>query len=176
MWQECALLGIDHSDVRGLADRNMGVLIISDEPEKPSFHQIQLLKEEIQALGEKVDLVTLTSTTICLNEKEIRKNSILMTFLEQRLLEKKYSTIVVSLVLKNLKRLFSDSNNIVDIVQRLASETEIFVFGGHSLLKEVKKDKSSNLFLYQRPGVGKVTKQFKQDLVDHIERAAKHRP
>jgi quinolinate synthase len=156
--------------LRGLADPEMGVLIISDEIEKSSFHQIHLLKEEIQALGEKVDLVTLTRNTICLNEKEISKDLTLMTFLEQRLLEKKYPIIAVSLVLKNFKRLFSDSNNIVDIVEKLSSETEIFIFGGYSLLKEMEKDKSDNLFLYQRPGVSKVTKQFKQDLVNHIRK------
>lgn len=151
----------------------MGVLIISDEPEKSSFHQIHLLKKEIQALGEKVDIITLTSNRIWLNEKEIASDLTLMAFLEKRLLEEKYQIIAVSLVLKNFKRLFSDSNNIVDTVEKLSSETEIFIFGGYSLLKEMEKDKVDNLFLYQRPGVSKVTKQFKRDLVKHIEKRQK---
>ena len=148
----------------------MNVLIVSDEPERKSFTQISSLKKEIMRLDRnKVDSFTFSKKGIFLNEERIGNNvGIALKLLESLLNERTYRLIVISLDLNNLRKLFLENQNILNLIKSTSPQTDTFLFGASSVLDKLKKEKTAHVFLYSRPDVSKLTKDFKNDVINHI--------
>ena len=154
----------------------MNALIISDEPERKSFGQILSLKKEIQGLcRNKVDLLIFSNKGIFLNREQIgKKAGTAVKLLESLLSEKTYGLIVISLELNNLKKLFPEKRSILELIKDTSPQTGTFLFGASSVLNKLEKERIVRVFLYSRPGVSKLTREFKNDVIDYI-RAKKSR-
>jgi hypothetical protein len=141
------------------------VLIISDDPESKLFYQITSLRKAIQELGENVDLLVLSDKGTFLNKKRIdekvRENSRFLKLISR---EKPYAVIVVSLELNNLKKLFLEKPNIFHFLRNCSPMTRTYVSGASSVLSKIP------LLVYPRPGVTKLTRKFKEDLIDYIKK------
>jgi len=149
----------------------MRALMISDDPERKSFAQMLGLKKEIQNLHRKVDLFTFSKAGILLNQEHFAKEQGMVAESLERLLRgKTYSEIIISLSLKNLRTLFPVEEDVVDTIEEISPETSVFIFGASSILQRLAKRKAPNVFLYYRPGVSKLTREFKNDVISHIER------
>jgi hypothetical protein len=149
----------------------MNVLIVSDEPERKSFDQIISLKNEIQELGrDKVYLFIISNKGIFLNEERIEKRGgIVLRLLERVLNERTYGLIVVSLELNNLKELFPPKGNILDLIKDTSPQTDIFLFGASSILGKLERENTIRVFLYRRLGVSKLTKEFRNDVINYVK-------
>lgn len=149
----------------------MNILLISDEPERESFCQITSLKKEMQGLARSnVDLFVFSNKGIFLNQKQIgEKASLALKLLERLISEKKPDLVVVSLKLNNLKKLFPEKLNILDLIKSTSHKTDIFLFGAASVIDRLEKERN-RVFSYSRPGVSKLTSEFKNDLIDYIKK------
>jgi hypothetical protein len=149
----------------------MNILLISDDPERKSFGQIASLKKQMQGRGRNnVDLFIFSNKGIFLNQGKIgKKASLALTLLERLISEKKHDLIVVSLKLNNLKKLFPEKWNILDLIKRTSHKTDIFLFGAASVIDRLEKERKNRVFLYSRPGVSKLTSEFKNDLIAYIK-------
>ncbi len=149
----------------------MNVLMISDETESQSFGQILSLIGEIQKFcGNKVDLLTFSNKGILLNQARIGKKAYkAVELLERVLSEKKYDLIVVSLKLSNLRELFPEKRNILDSIEDISPQTATFLFGASSVITKLNKEMPIRVFLYSRPGVSKLTRDFKNEIIDYVK-------
>jgi len=149
----------------------MGILIISDEIESKSFGQILSLKREIQGLRRnRVDLFVFSNKGILVNHEKIGEETDNPINILKKLLRKKtYDLIVISLKLVNLRRLFSQKRNVLNMIEMNSPQTNIFLFGASSTLDKLKEKRTKNVFLYARPGVSKLTKEFRNDVIDYIK-------
>lgn len=149
----------------------MNILMISDETESKSFGQILSLKGEIQKFcGNKVDLFTFSNNGIFLNQARIGKKAYkVVELIEGVLGEKTYDLIVVSLKLSNLRELFPKKRNILDSIEDISPQTTTFLFGASSVINKLNKEKPIRVFLYSRPGVSKLTREFRNDVIDYIK-------
>ncbi len=148
----------------------MPILIISDDPERMSFSQILILKQKIQRLFPKVDLFIFSKGNILLNQKLIGKTKdIAIRVLENILKKKKYNTIIISLSLNNLKKFLPKKRNVLEIIKEVSPRTDIFIFGASSLLNKLKKEELQNVFLFSRPGVNKLTIEFRNTVINHLQ-------
>ncbi len=144
------------------------VLIVSDDPEHESFRQILILKRNIEDISSKrVDLITLSDKGICLNGKLMTRDLSEIFAILKNILKRPYSTLIISLRLKHLKRLFSRGNNILDSICKVQPNITIFIFGANSILKTIKK--RENVFLRSRRGVAKLTQELKEAVIQHIK-------
>jgi len=150
----------------------MNILIVSDEPERKSFGQILSLKKEIQELNrDKVDLFVISTKGIFLNEKQIGKEAgIFLKLLERLLIEKTYDLIVVSLELNNLEKLFLQKRGFLDLIRDISPQTDAFLFGASRVLDILEKGRMIRVFLYRRPGVSKLTLEFKNDVINYVKK------
>ena len=148
----------------------MNILVISDEPERKSFGQILSLKKEIQRLGRnKVDLFVFSNMGIFLNKRRVgKKADMALKLLESLMSEKTYGSIVVSLKLNNLEKLFPKKRDILDLIKDASPQTDTFLFGASSVFSKLGKRRTNRVYLYSRPGVAKLTCKFKNDVIDHI--------
>jgi hypothetical protein len=149
----------------------MNILIISDDPERKSFCQILDLKQRIQELGGKVDMLVFSKNGIFLNGKQVQKSSVPPAgLLENILKKKKYATIVISVALNSMKYLFPGKLTTLRLIPRVSPKTDAFVFGASSMLERIEKDETMHLFFHPRHGVAKLTREFKNDLIAHIKK------
>ncbi len=150
----------------------MNVLMISDEPERKSFGQILSLKEQIEGLvRNKVDSLVFSDKGVFLNKERIGKEAgIALRLVESLLKERTYGLIVISLELHNLGKLFPEKEDILDLIADTSPQTATFLFGASSILDKLDKRKTIHVFLYSRPGVSKLTKEFRNDVIDYIKR------
>jgi hypothetical protein len=56
----------------------------------------------------------------------------------------------------------------LDMIKDASPETTLFLFGASSVLKKLGKQSSDHVFLYPRPGVSKLTIEFKNDVIDYV--------
>jgi hypothetical protein len=149
----------------------MNILLISDEPEKKTFEQITILKKEMEQAGRNgVDSFIFSKEGIFLNQKQIgKKANITLKLLEIVISRKKYDLLVISLKLSILKNLFLEKRSILEIINNLSPKTNIFLFGASSVIDRLEKEKTNHVFLYSRPGVSKLTSEFKNDLIGYIK-------
>ena len=148
----------------------MNILLISDEPERKTFDQITILKKEMERVGRnEVDSFIFSKEGIFLNQEQIgKKASIALKLLERLIVGKKFDLLVISLKLNNLKKLFLEKRSILDLIKNISPTTDIFLFGASSVIKTLDKEKTNHVFLYSRPGVSKLTIEFKNDLIDYV--------
>lgn len=148
----------------------MNVLIVSDDPERKSFRQILNLRREIRGLGRhKVDLLLFSNNGLFLNQDQIGKKANATVIFESVLRERTYGLIAISLKSSNLWKLFPEKRTILDAIEENSPQTDTFIFGASSVLERLDKERAANLFLYSRPGVGKLTRDFKKDLIGRIK-------
>lgn len=152
----------------------MGVLIISDYPDNKLFRQILILKNEVENLTKKqVDLITFSSLGVFLNRKqiitEIRKSTIL-NLLHKNLKRKTYLVYIISLTRKYLELILPAQQNILDLINKISPNATVFIFGASSILNDIKiEQKVQHVFFYPRPGVNKLTKEFKKRIIGRIK-------
>jgi len=144
----------------------MKIVIVSDDPDSPLFYQILNLKVEIESLVRKrVDLISISKKAIYFNRTkklEISDNTKTKKKLEEAFQTKNYDFYIFSLNKENLSILFGEKSNILDFID---SDAEIHVFGAWSKLKALQRQ---NIHLFRRPGVSKLTKEFKERIVSKI--------
>lgn len=148
----------------------MNVLIVSDDPERESFRQISMLKNDIEGITTKrIDLVAFSTSGVFLNQKLIAKKpneSEILATLENVLKRKEYSIFIISLGLRFLKQLFPDESNILDLVNKTSPEATVFIFGANCVIKTIRQKK--HVFKYPRRGVAKLTQEFKNSIISHV--------
>ena len=149
----------------------MRTLIISDEIDSKSFDQILSLKMEIQGLcRNQVDLFVFSNKGILMNREQIgEETDNAIEILKKLLGETTYDLIVISLKLVNLRRLFPEKRNVLNMIEMNSPQTSIFLFGASSILDKLKEKRIKNVFLYSRPGVSKLTREFRNDVIDYIK-------
>jgi hypothetical protein len=147
----------------------MNVLIVSDNPERKLFRQILKLKNDIgKIINGQVDLITLSSSGIFLNQKLImEKTGGILNSLEPLLRGKVYSTFIVSLESKHLRQLFLNKYNILNLIARTSPKAAVFIFGANRILKTIKQ--SEQVSLHPRRGVAKLTKKLKKQIITYIQ-------
>jgi len=145
----------------------MNVLLISDNPHQKTFGQIWALKKRIQEINADVDLLAFSNEGVFLNQEKVGAPGASTGLLEKVLKSKAYTVVAISLTLKNLRMLLPEKEDILNLIEDILPETAIFVFGGPSILGRLRR--APLVHLYQRPGVDKLTKAFKRDLIEHIK-------
>ncbi len=149
----------------------MKALVIADEPEAPDFDQIIGLRNAIQELVGKVDLLAFSKDSIFLNKKKIsEKGDTNIGSVQNILAKKRYSLIIVSLVTDNLKKLFFEKSNIMQYLRNSPSGVRMYVFGASDIPDEIVASRSVDLFPYSRQGAGKSTQEFKNAILDFIKK------
>lgn len=150
----------------------MNVLIIADEPDSPDFDQIIALKEAIQKLVGKVDLLSFSKDFILFNQKKISEKGDTNIGSAQNILAKKrYTLIVVSLGTDNLRKLFFKKSNIMQYLRNSPSRVRMYVFGSSDIPDEIVTSRSVDLFPYSRQGAHeKSTQEFENDIIDYIKK------
>lgn len=154
-----ACLGYDH----------VKVLIIADDPEAPAFDQIIGLRKAIEELVGKVDLLAFSRDCIFFNQKKISEKGDTNVGSSQNILAKKrYTLIIVSLGTDNLKKLFFEKSNIMQYLRNSPSRVRMYVFGASKDLNEILTSRSVDLVPYSRPGVAKLTQEFRNAILDYV--------
>jgi len=148
----------------------LNVLIISDDPKGQLFGQISGLRDTVRGLKSNVDLLVFSETYVLLNGKILRGTGSRVHFLEDILHRKSFDLVAVSLELDHLKDLFLRKPNILDFLKKHSPQARVYFFGASSVLGQIEKNSSIQLFLYPRRGVSKLTKEFKNDIVDFVKR------
>lgn len=151
----------------------MNILLISDDPKRPSFAVILNLKEQIESLRvNRVDLVSISKNGIFFDSKILEKDSnqsTVLSTLEKIIKRRNYRTIVISLRLDHLKKIFLGQPSILDLISNICPQASVFVFGGSSILGPIgKQDRLRSIQFYHRPGVAKLTHEFRDAIVNHI--------
>jgi len=154
----------------------MNILIISDDPEKESFRQIEIFKDFLQnKVKNKVDMFALSPECLFLNNRVISRRSdvsIILKKLEDILKSGLYSLYVVSLKVENFKKIFpSKRKNFLEMTEKYSRNSTIFIFGAPSILNNIKKfceELEITLFLKPRPGVAKITNELKKQILNYV--------
>jgi hypothetical protein len=147
------------------------VLIIADEPEAPAFDQIIGLRKAIQELVGKVDLLEFSRDCIFFNQKKISEKGDTNIGSAQNILAKRrYTLIIVSLAIGNLKKLFFEKSNIVQYLRNSPSRVRMYVFGASDIPDEIVTSRSVDLFPYSRQGAVKSTQEFKNAVLAYIRK------
>jgi hypothetical protein len=147
------------------------VLIIADEPEAPAFDRIIGLRKAIQELVGKVDLLAFSKDCIFFNEKKISEKGDTNIGSAQNILAKnRYTLIIVSLAIDNLKKLFFEKSNIVQYLRNSPSRVRMYVFGASDIPDEIVTSRSVDLFPYSRQGAVKSTQEFKNAVLAYIRK------
>ena len=68
----------------------------------------------------------------------------------------------------NLKKLFFEKSNIMQYLRNSPSRVRMSVFGASKVLNEILTSRSVNLFPYSRPGVAKLTPEFRNAVLDYV--------
>lgn len=150
----------------------MNILLISNDPERVSFGQILKLKKQIESLrAKRVDLVSISQNGIFFNskilERTFARNKLLSTL--EEIIRKNYHVIIISLTLQYLKGLFESDPNILDLAGKFCPGASIFIFGASSIRSLLEKQDKIGVRFYHRPGVSRLTQQFKHDIINHIK-------
>ena len=149
----------------------MKVLVIADDPEAPAFEQITGLQKTIEELTGKVDMLTVSKTGICFNKRKIgEKAGMDIGSVQNLLASKRYSLVIVSLETDNLTKLFFGKSNIMQLLRNSPSRVRMYVFGASKVLNEIAKSRMVDIFSYSRPGVAKITKEFKNAILDYVKK------
>ena len=149
----------------------MKVLIIADEPEAPAFDQIIGLRNAIQELVGKVDLLAFSRDSIFFNQKKIsEKGDTNIGSVQNLLAKKRYTLIIVSLAVDNLKKLFFEKSNIVQYLRNSPTRIRMYVFGASDIPDEIVTSRSVDLFPYSRQGTVKSTQEFKNAVLAYIRK------
>ncbi len=152
----------------------MKILMISDNPERPSFHQIENLREVLQSkLQKKIDLLVFSQKFFIFNEQKIEKHTFTQLLNELKLILDRglYSLFVISLEKSNGEKLFfSKDNNILDMISKYRDKSTVLIFTAQSVLNHVKEINEHNklelkLYLFPRRGVSKISREFKQQVL-----------
>jgi hypothetical protein len=147
------------------------VLIIADEPEAPAFDQIIGLRTAIEELVEKVDLLAFSRDCIFFNQKQISEKGDTNVGSAQNILAKnRYTLIIVSLAIDNLKKLFFEKSNIVQYLRNSPTRVRMYVFGATDFPDEIVTSRSVDLFPYSRQGAVKSTQEFKNAVLAYIRK------
>ena len=154
----------------------MKILIISDDPEKESFRQIEIFKNLLQNKAKnKVDLFALSPESLFLNNRLISRRTdihIVLEKLESILKRGLYSLYIVSLKGENFKKIFpSEKKDFLEMTEKYTKNSTIFIFGAPSILNNIKKfheELEINLFLKPRPGVAKITNELKKQILNYV--------
>jgi hypothetical protein len=151
----------------------LNVLIIADDPESTLFHQISILEDAIKETGANVDSLIFSTRGAFFNKRKLQKKRHAEAYLLEPILnEKAYVLIAVSLGLSNLKKLFLEEPNALHFSKKFAPEARMYVFGASSILCKIKRDSNVSPFVYPRPGVARLTREFKDDLVNYLKKRA----
>jgi hypothetical protein len=147
----------------------MNVLIISDDPERESFRQIEILKRQIEnVIKKQADLIAFSFDGIYFNQKIVTKQTgNLLTKLVPIFKGKAYSLFIISLGLKYLTQLFPNKHNVVDLITKTSPKAVIFIYGANNIIKTIKP--SNRVFLQSRRGVAKITQEFKNQIITHVQ-------
>ena len=149
----------------------MKALVIADEPEAPDFDQIIGLRNAIQELVGKVDLLAFSKDSIFLNKKKIsEKGDTNIGSVQNILAKKRYTLIIVSLVTDNLRKLFFEKSNIMQYLRNSPSCVRMCVFGASDIPDEIVTSRNVDLFPYSRQDAGKSTQEFKNAILDYIKK------
>jgi len=148
----------------------VNVLIIADDPEAPAFDQVTKLRKAIQELVEKVDLLAFSREGIFFNQRKTsRKDNTDIGSVQSIIANRKYTLIIVSLGTDNLK-LFFEKSNIMQFLRNSPSRIRMYVFGASRVLNEIETSGSVDLFPYSRPGVAKLTQEFKNAILNYVKK------
>jgi hypothetical protein len=149
----------------------MKVLMIADDPKAPAFDQIIGLRKAVQELVGKVDLLVFSKEGILFNQKKIGEEGGTNIESAQNILAKKrYTLIIVSLGTDNLRKMFSEKSNVMQFLRNSSSRVRMYVFGASEVLNEILTSRSVDLFQYSRPGVAKLTQEFRNAILDYIKK------
>jgi len=146
-------------------------LVIADEPEAPDFDQIIGLRNAIQELVGKVDLLAFSKDSIFFNQKKIsEKGDTNIGSVQNILAKKRYTFIIVSLVTDNLRKLFFEKSNIMQYLRKSPSCVRMYVFGASGIPDEIVTSRNVDLFPYSKQDAGKSTQEFKNAILDYIKK------
>jgi len=146
-------------------------LVIADEPEAPDFDQIIGLRNAIQELIGKVDLLAFSKDSIFFNQKKIsEKGDTNIGSVQNILAKKRYTLIIVSLVTDNLRKLFFEKSNIMQYLRNSPSCVRMYVFGASDIPDEIVTSRKVDLFPYSRQDAGKSTQEFKNAILDYVKK------
>lgn len=149
----------------------MKVLIIADDPRAPAFDQITRLRKNIQELVGKVDLFTFSRKFVFFNqEKMSEKGDTNIGSVQSMLANSSYALVIVSLGTDNLRKLFFEKSSIMQYLRNSSSRVSLYVFGASRVLREIETNRNVDLFLFSRPGVAKLTQEFKNAILGHIRK------
>jgi hypothetical protein len=149
----------------------MKVLIIADDPSAPAFDQITRLRKNIQELVGKVDLLTFSRKFVFFNqEKMSEKGDTNIGSVQSILANSSYALVIVSLGTDNLRKLFFEKSNIMQYLRNSPSRVSLYVFGASRVLREIETNRNVDLFPFSRPGVAKLTQEFKNAILGHIRK------
>lgn len=150
----------------------MKILMISDHPERPSFHQIENLREVLQSkLQQKIDLLVFSQKYFIYKEQKIKENDVaqILKELESIIDRGLYSLYVVSLEKSNSEKLFfSKEQNLLKMISKHPNKSTILIFTAQSVLnhiEEINELQKLELYLFPRRGVSKISKEFKQQIL-----------
>ena len=149
----------------------MNALIISDCPNGSTFDQITNLRDSIKRLDAKVDLLVFAEDGVYFNDRIVSENHSEILFLEPILRKKRYDLVAISLGLEYLRRLFLKNPNLVDFLEEHSPQTKAYIFGASTLLAQIDKDSHIQIYLYPRPGVSKLTKEFKKAILSSLKKS-----
>lgn len=157
----------------------MKILLVSDDPDKESFIQIVGLAKQIEDVCAKnIDVFCSYENTLnffkCEIGEENLKQGTSPAAIETILKKGRYGLIVISLKSDNLEKLVLGEKNVIDLIKRTCPKATVFFFGGRSILKKVKNlESSGSIHTYERHGVAKLTRKFREAIIAHIETAMK---
>lgn len=154
----------------------MKTLIISDNPERQSFRQIEIFKDFLQnKVQNRVDIFALSSKSLLFNNRVISKRTNALRVLEEIeavLKRGLYSFYIVSLEAENLKKIFPfEKANFLKMAEKHSKNSNIFIFGAPSILNNIEKFREKlkvNVFLTPRHGVAKITDEFKKQILNSV--------
>jgi len=152
---------------------SFNILIIADDPSSPTFRSIDHLKKEIMAEKKSnIDLLTISNGDIRFNEKQQRVEKDVTTgirkIIEQKTNSIKYNLIIISLSKGNLIRILSGKEAVLDFLIRTSLKVAVFIFGSSSLFSLIKQFPENHVVICPRPGVSKITINFKNKILDYI--------
>ena len=121
----------------------------------------------------KADLLVFSEKGVFFNKKIVsHKSEAAIDSIQDVLTKNAYSIVVISLTLYNLRRLLSDGGDIIGLVEKYSPGVVAFIFGSPNSLAKLKGNHpNASFFYYPRPGVNKLTRQFKKDLLDYLQKS-----
>lgn len=146
----------------------MKVLLISDNPSQKTFHQIRKLTQNIRDMGHKVDLLALLEEGYQFNRKNVKESKTALDMLERVAKNDGYEAVAISLTKNNLERIFGEKNSAVELLGSITPQTHVFVFGALSILRNISDEEATRVHLCTRPGVDKLTREFRNTLIEYL--------